>query len=50
MKIVTVNESKNKTITYSLDNISNIIDSIGIKSEKVIFKPFNFYELFSILK
>ncbi len=38
------------TTTYSLDNISNIIDSIGIKSEDVILKPFNFSELFSILK
>ena len=38
------------TTTYSLDNISNIIDSIGIKSEEVILKPFNFSELFSILK
>ena len=38
------------TTTYSLDNISNIVDSIGIKSEDVILKPFNFSELFSILK
>ena len=38
------------TTTHSLDNISNIIDSIGIKSEDVILKPFNFSELFSILK
>ena len=38
------------TTTYSLNNISNIIDSIGIKSEEVILKPFNFSELFSILK
>ena len=38
------------TTTYSLDNISNIIDSIGIKSQDVILKPFNFSELFSILK
>ncbi len=37
------------TTTHSLANISNIIDSIGIKSEDVILKPFNF-ELFSILK
>ena len=36
------------TITYSLDNISNKIDSIGIKSQDVILKPFNFSELFSI--
>ena len=38
------------TTTHSLDNISNIIDSIGIKSEDVILKPFFFSELFSILK
>ena len=38
------------TTTYSLDNICNIIDSIGIKSQDVILKPFNFSELFSILK
>jgi len=38
------------TTTYSLDNISNKIDSIGIKSQDVILKPFNFSELFSILK
>ena len=38
------------TTTYSLDNISNMIDSIGIKSQDVIFKPFNFSELVSILK
>ena len=38
------------TTTHSLANISNIIDSIGIKSEDVILKPFNFSELFSILK
>ncbi|MGZ5510604.1 MAG: hypothetical protein ACXWFC_09035 [Nitrososphaeraceae archaeon] len=28
------------TTTYSLDNISNMIDSIGIKSEGVILKLF----------
>ena len=28
------------TTTYSLDNISNIMDSIGIKSQDVILKPF----------
>ena len=28
------------TTTYSLDNISHIIDSIGIKSKEVILKPF----------
>jgi DNA-binding response OmpR family regulator len=38
------------TTTHSLDNISNMIESIGIKSEEVILKPFNFSELFSILK
>ena len=38
------------TTTNPLDNISNIIDSIGIKSQDVILKPFNFSELFSILK
>ena len=38
------------TTTHSLANISNIIDSIGIKSEDVILKPFFFSELFSILK
>ncbi len=38
------------TTTHSLDNISNIIDSIGIKSEDVILKPFNFSELFSTIK
>jgi CheY-like chemotaxis protein len=38
------------TTTYSLDNISKIIESIGIKSEEVILKPFSYSELFSILK
>ena len=38
------------TTTHSLDNISNIIDSIGIKSQDVILKPFNFSDLVSILK
>ena len=38
------------TTTHSLDNISNMIESIGIKSEEVILKPFNFSELFSIFK
>jgi CheY-like chemotaxis protein len=38
------------TTTHSLNNISNMIESIGIKSEDVLFKPFNFSELFSILK
>jgi DNA-binding response OmpR family regulator len=38
------------TTTHTLDNISNMIESIGIKSEEVILKPFNFSEIFSILK
>ena len=38
------------TTTYSLDSISNMIDSIGIKSEEVILKPFSYYDLVSILK
>ncbi|MGZ5547523.1 MAG: hypothetical protein ACXWFZ_06175 [Nitrososphaeraceae archaeon] len=38
------------TTTYSLDNISNMLDSTGIKSEGVILKPFIFSDLFSILK
>jgi CheY-like chemotaxis protein len=38
------------TTTYSLDNISSMIDSLGIKSQDVLFKPFIFSELFSILK
>jgi CheY-like chemotaxis protein len=38
------------TTTYSLDNISNMIDSIGIKSQDVILKPFLFSDLFYILK
>ena len=38
------------TTTYSLDNISNMIDSIGIKSQDVLFKPFNYSDLVSILK
>ncbi len=38
------------TTTYSLDNTSNMIESIGIKSEDVILKPFNFSDLFSFLK
>ena len=38
------------TTTYSLENISNMLDSIGVKSQDVIFKPFLFSELFSILK
>ena len=38
------------TTTYSLDNISSMIDSIGIKSQDVLFKPFSYSELVSILK
>jgi CheY-like chemotaxis protein len=38
------------TTTNPLDNIRNMIDSIGIKSQDVILKPFLFSELFSILK
>ena len=38
------------TTTTPLANISNMIDSIGIKSEDVLLKPFSFSELFSILK
>jgi DNA-binding response OmpR family regulator len=36
--------------TYSLDNIHNMIESIGIKSQDVFFKPFSFSDLVSILK
>ena len=38
------------TTTYPLNNIRNIIYSIGIKSEDVFLKPFSFSKLFSILK
>ena len=38
------------TTTYSLGNISSMIDSIGIKSQDVLFKPFSYSDLFSILK
>jgi DNA-binding response OmpR family regulator len=37
------------TTTNPLNNIIDIIDSIGIKHEDVILKPFSFSELFSIL-
>jgi two-component system, OmpR family, response regulator len=37
------------TTTHSLDNISHIIDSIGIKSEDVFLKPFNFAELINAM-
>jgi len=38
------------TTTYSLDNICSMIDSIGIKSKDVLFKPFSYSDLVSILK
>ena len=38
------------TTTYSLDNISSMIDSIEIKSQDVLFKPFSYSDLVSILK
>ena len=38
------------TTTYSLDNVSNMLDSIDIKSEDVLVKPFNYSDLVSILK
>ena len=38
------------TTTNPLDNISNMVDSISIKSQDVLLKPFVFSELFSILK
>ena len=37
------------TTTYSLDNICSMIDSIGIKSQDVLFKPFTYSDLVSIL-
>ena len=38
------------TTTHSLANISNMIESIGIKNQDVILKPFFFSELFSNLR
>jgi CheY-like chemotaxis protein len=38
------------TTTNPIDSISNMIDSIGIKSQDVLLKPFILSELFSILK
>ncbi len=38
------------TTTYTSDHISNMLDSIGIKNQDIILKPFLFSELFSILK
>ena len=38
------------TTTYSSDNISNIIDSTGIKPGNVILKPFTFDELIALIE
>ena len=38
------------TTINSLDNISSMIDSIGIKSEDVLLKPFSYSDIVSILK
>jgi hypothetical protein len=38
------------TTTYSLDNMSNILDSIGIKNQDVILNPFSYSDLVYILK
>ena len=38
------------TTTYSLDNINSVIDSIGIKNQDLLFKPFSYSDLVSILK
>jgi len=38
------------TTTYPLNNIKNIIDSIGIKSDEIILKPFTFSKLFSMIE
>jgi CheY-like chemotaxis protein len=38
------------TTTYSLDNINSMIDSIGIKNQDLLFKPFSYSDLVSILK
>jgi len=38
------------TTTNPLANISNIVNSIGIKSQDVLLKPFSYYDLVSILK
>jgi CheY-like chemotaxis protein len=38
------------TTTYSFNNIKNITDSIGIKCEDVILKPFTFSELISVIE
>ncbi|HEX5187514.1 MAG TPA: response regulator [Nitrososphaeraceae archaeon] len=38
------------TTTFSFNNIKNIVDSIGIKCEDVILKPFSFSELISVIE
>ncbi|HET9806327.1 MAG TPA: response regulator [Nitrososphaeraceae archaeon] len=38
------------TTTYPLNNIKNIIDSIGIKYDEVLLKPFSFSKLSSIIE
>src|SRR5215213_9279837 len=38
------------TTTYSLDNINSMIDSIGIKNQDLLFKPFSYSDLVSTLK
>ena len=38
------------TTTYSLDKISNEINSIGIKPEDVVLKPFNFADLIALIE
>jgi len=38
------------TTTYSLDKISNMISSIGIKPEDVVLKPFNFADLIALIE
>jgi CheY-like chemotaxis protein len=38
------------TTTYSLDNINNMINSIGIKPKDVVLKPFNFAELIALIE
>ena len=38
------------TTTYSFSNIKSIVDSIGIKCEDVILKPFSFSELISVIE
>ena len=38
------------TTTYSLDNIINMINSIGIKPKDVVLKPFNFAELIALIE